>query len=358
MTRKEYLEAKLKEHKTKAAKDAIVTNVTQTDEAVATEQRSAFYKAFINKDRSTMDKISNEVAKSYHAKGQSVAVDADGGYLVPITIAESILQKRTVLSGFRRLATTITNLPPKFSLPTEGNKPVAYWVAEGAPITESKSTFGLKNLELNKIAGLVTFTYESLKDTASNPSLQALVENQLAFVITQAENSAIVNGDGDGLPYGFRSSDITPASIDQAEDALGYTDVTSLRRTLGAAYRPFGVFITSSNGGLALENVRDGNNRPIWRDGLAEGNPATVLGRPVIEVDEIPSDLGTVSDETEIWFGDPSFYYLGTGEALRVDWGTSDDDFNRDQIKLRVIDRIAGRPTFSEAFAKLDMVKG
>ena len=37
--------------------------------------------------------------------GQSVAVNADGGYLVPVSIDDSIMQKRTQLSGFRRLAT-------------------------------------------------------------------------------------------------------------------------------------------------------------------------------------------------------------------------------------------------------------
>jgi HK97 family phage major capsid protein len=204
---------------------------------------------------------------------------------------------------------------------------------------------------LSKIAGLVTFTYESLKDTAVNPSLQNLVEQQLAFVITQEENNAIVNGDGSGKPYGFRSSDITPLSLAQDGDTLGYTDLTKLRRKLPAAYRQFGVFVSSSNGALAMENVRDGNNNPIWRDGLTEDGPTRVLGRPVVEVDEIPATLGAGSDETEIWYIDPSFYYLGTGEAMRVDWGTSDDDFDRDQVKLRVIDRIAGRPTIDEAFA-------
>jgi HK97 family phage major capsid protein len=117
------------------------------------------------------------------------------------------------------------------------------------------------------------------------------------------------------------------------------------------------VFVTSSNGALAMENVRDGNNNPIWRDGLTEDSPTRVLGRPVIEVDEIPATLGAGSDETEIWYIDPSFYYLGTGEAMRVDWGTSDDDFDCDKVKLRVIDRIAGRPAIDEAFAKLTNVK-
>jgi HK97 family phage major capsid protein len=356
VTVKEYLAQKANQK----AKDQITPGptVTETKESHEKEQRKAFYKAFIEKDRAAMAKISDEVSKDYQKKGQSVAVNADGGYLVPIGIADSIIQKRTQLSGFRQLATTLTNLSSQFDLPTEATKPTAYWVAEGAPITESKSTFGRKRLSLHKIAGLVTFTYESLKDTASNPSLQSLVESQLAFVITQEENNAIVNGDGSDKPYGFRSSDITPLSLVQDGDTLGYTDLTRLRRKLPAAYRQYGVFVTSSNGALAMENVRDGNNNPIWRDGLVEGSPNRVLSRPVIEVDEIPATLGTGSDQTEIWYIDPSFYYLGTGEAMRVDWGTSDDDFDRDQVKLRVIDRIAGRPSIDEAFAKLTAVIG
>ncbi len=356
MTVKEYMEKKRKE----AAKDQVTPgpSVTETKAAADKEQRKAFYKAFIEKDRPEMARISEQVAKDYKAKGQNVTVNADGGYLVPTSIADSIMQRRTQLSGFRRLATTIANLPGKFDLPTEATRPTAYWVAEGAPITESKSTFGRKSLSLSKVAGLVTFTYESLKDTAINPSLQNLVEQQLAFVITQEENNAIVNGDGNGKPFGFRSSDITPLSQAQSGATLGYTDLTKLRRKLPAGYRPYGVFVASSNGALAMENVKDGNGRPIWRDGLTEDSPTRVLGRPVIEVDEIPSTLGAGTDETEIWYIDPSYYYLGTGEAMRVDWGTSDDDFDRDQVKLRVIDRIAGRPTIDEAFAKLTGVKG
>ncbi|WP_407107248.1 phage major capsid protein [Rhodococcus aetherivorans] len=345
------------EKASKAALPAGEPNITKDKDVKQREQVSAFYKALAEKDRHAMHNINKEIADEYAKKGQNVTTAADGGYLVPTTVAESILQKRRELSEFRRLTTTIENLKGKYDLPTEDTKPTAHWVAEGAKPTESKSTFGQKQLVLHKIAGLVNFTYESLQDTASNPSLQKLVEDQLAFVITTEENAAIVNGNGTTQPFGFRSADITPASVAQAGAGLEYTDITKLRRTLSTAYRKFGVFVTSSAGAEALENIRDLQDRPIWREGLAGGNPTTVLTRPVIEMDEIPSDLGAGTDKTEIWFLDPSFYYLGTGEAMRIDWGTSDDDFSRDQIKLRLIDRIGGRPTFGEAFAKLTGVK-
>src|SRR6478609_3835282 len=106
MTRKEYIEQKAKEALKAKAKDTIASGtvtVTKGKEAHEAEQRSAFYKAFISKDRTTMERVSEEVAKEYRAKGQSVAVNADGGYLVPVGIADSIMQKRTVLSGFRQL---------------------------------------------------------------------------------------------------------------------------------------------------------------------------------------------------------------------------------------------------------------
>jgi HK97 family phage major capsid protein len=103
-----------------------------------------------------------------------------------------------------------------------------------------------------------------------------------------------------------------------------------------------------------MENVRDGNNNPIWRDGLTEDAPNRVLGRPVVEADEIPSTLGAGSDETEIWYLDPSFYYLGTGEAMRVDWGTQ-----RRRLRPRPGEASRDRPHRRssdhrhEAFAKL-----
>src|SRR4051794_14689437 len=105
MTVKEYLAKKAKEK----AKDTITPGptVTQTKEAEEKELRKAFYKAFIKKDRAGMDAVTKQVAAEYKAKGQNVAVNADGGYLVPTSIAESIIQKRTNLSGFRKLATTI-----------------------------------------------------------------------------------------------------------------------------------------------------------------------------------------------------------------------------------------------------------
>ncbi|MCF8783202.1 phage major capsid protein [Rhodococcus ruber] len=341
------------EKASKAALPAGAPDVTKSADARDREQVTAFYKAFIDKDRAAMNQLSKDIAADYAKKGQSIGTPADGGYLVPVTIAESIIRKRRNLSGFRQLATKLENLKGTYELPNEATKPTAYWVAEGAAITESKATVGSKSLVLHKVAGLVTFTYESMKDTASNPSLQALVEDQLAFQITVKENDAIVNGNGTTQPFGFRSSDITPASIAQLGAGLAYKDITKLRRTLPTAYRQFGAFVTSSAGAEALENVRDTQGNPIWRDGLVAGTPNTILTRPVIEMDEIPSNLGTGTNETEIWYIDPSYYYLGTGEAMRVDWGTSDDDFSRDQIKLRLIDRIGGRPTIGEAFAKL-----
>lgn len=41
-----------------------------------------------------MGKVSNDIAEDYKKRGQQVAVNADGGYLVPLSVASSILEKR------------------------------------------------------------------------------------------------------------------------------------------------------------------------------------------------------------------------------------------------------------------------
>jgi HK97 family phage major capsid protein len=77
------------------------------------------------------------------------------------------------------------------------------------------------------------------------------------------------------------------------------------------------------------------------------------MGRPIYVVDEIPANLGTGTNATELWFGVFKNYYIGDRGTLSVDYGTQGTDFAADKISLRVTKRVAGIPVLSESFAKL-----
>lgn len=314
---------------------------------------SKFYKALASRDSIQMRAVQEDIRKEYKEKGQTIGTDSEGGYLVPTTVAGGIIDKLEYVSPMRRISNVISNMPAKLQL-TSGSLPTTYWVAEGAAITESDVEFTPKTLEPHKAAGLDTLTSEFLEDAALNPSVQNYIEDRFVLSLALLENAAFVNGDGSGKPFGFRSSDITPSSVAQAGAGLAYGDLVALKWKLGAAYAERGTFALSPEAFAIVESMVDGNGRPIYRESIATGVPATLLGRPVVVLDEIPANLGTGTNETEIWYGDfKNGYVIGDRGGLRIDYGTSDDDFARDQVKLRVIKRVAGRPVGNYNFAKL-----
>jgi HK97 family phage major capsid protein len=106
-----------------------------------------------------------------------------------------------------------------------------------------------------------------------------------------------------------------------------------------------------------VDELKDGNGRYLWTDPIKEGTDGTLLGRPVVIVDEIPENLGAGTNETEIWFVYGQNYVIGDRAGMRIETGTSGDDFQRDKISMRVIRRVGGIPIIGESFTKITGVK-
>jgi HK97 family phage major capsid protein len=364
MTIKELAAKRAKDIAAAAAKGAVpgASNDAAQQTAAEKEQVKHWFTALANGDRATLRKLDEEIEKEYIAKGftvskaQNVGTNSAGGYLVPVTLDGTIRKKLRYTSPLRQIATVIENMPANLNLPSENALPTVYWAAEGAAGTDSGSTFDLNNLVPHKLIGLDTMTHETLVDAATNESVQNFVTDRFTLALALAENDAFTNGDGTDRPFGFRSSAITPNSVAQAGTTVGslvYTDLTNLKYALNAAYRQLGVFVTSGSGMQKLENLKDSQGRPLFLPSVVEGRPDQLLGRPIYEVSEIPSNLGAGTNATEVWFGLFTNYIIGDREALRVDVGTNAGDFAADKLSLRVIKRVAGKPIIGESFGKL-----
>lgn len=306
-----------------------------------------FFKAVADKDAVALREVSTEAREQYKAltDGQNITNDADGGYLVPVTVSNQIIDELKYISPIRQFA-TVLNLGAKTKINIGGTKPVGYWVAEGEAIPRSKVTFTQKDLTLHKIAGLGGLTYEAINDTVSSPDLQAYLVSQFANAIAVKEIGAFVNGDGVGKPFGFRSADITPKAVTATD--ISYSSLVALKFGLTKVYRDGGVFMMNGTNLQKVVSLKDDNGRPLYMDNMkTEGGYETLLARPVVEVNEIPNN--------EVWYVTLKDYIIGDGSAVRVDIGTEGDDFKTDKISVRVIHRVAGRPTLSEGFAKLTL---
>lgn len=363
------MEAKLKQ----LSKDKVLKSEKAQLSETDVEARKAYFLALASGDKAEHARANDLIVKDYEEKGiewredselktkaQTVGTAGQGGVLVPTTLRNSIIEKLHYISPIRQIATVLTDMPAVLDMPYDNALPTTYWVGEGAAITESGATFAKKQLVPYKLAGLDSFTSEALADAAVNPDLQRVVEDRFAIALALAEVAAFVSGDGSSKPYGFRSSDITPTTVTGNTTAgnLAFGDVLNQQYSLGTAYRNLATWVTSSKGLQLIQSIKDSAGRPVYlpgQAGLQNGVADTFMGRPIKVVDEIPSNLGTGTNETELWFGVFSNYWIGNRGAMRTDYGTNGTDFANDKISLRMIERVAGRPFLDEAWTKMNI---
>jgi HK97 family phage major capsid protein len=358
-TIKEYIEESLKTLEMKDAKNAIVTRKEAVKNDATKDSIKTFYQALASGDRSAFKALNEATRADYKEKAQAIGTigtGTSGGLLVPTTVADSIVSKMNYISPLRQIATVISNMPAQLQLPSENALPQAYWASEGVTVTPSGSVFDPNLLTPFKAMGLDNFTSEVLQDAATNPSIQNYVEQRFAIALALLENGAFVNGTGTGMPWGFRSSAITPNSVAQAGTTVGtlaYSDLTALKYSIKTGYRARAIYVTSSLGLAKLENLKDTVGRPLFLPSIRDGAPDTLLGRPIYIIDEIPANLGAATNATEIWFGLFDNYFIGDRAGIQIDYGTTGSDFANDMISLRMKKRVAGRPVIGESFSKL-----
>jgi HK97 family phage major capsid protein len=273
------------------------------------------------------------------------------GNAIPTELANAILEKKAKFQVLRGRAFAFQMSGP-FDLPIEGDGINGFWVGEldagdANLVTESNPTITKKALDDYYLAALVKVSWKLMNTSPINivNYVSALAGRKLAEV----EEAAFVAGDGTGKPTGLRTETIT--SIAQAGAALAYQDLVDLYFTLPAPYRGNAVMMTSAKGAAAITGLRDTNDMPIF----APGQPLDqIFRKPMLESINIPENLGAGTDETEIYFGDPFYYWIKDGQTMQM---ATDDVIERLQTKVLVYQAVDGKLTLPEAWCKMTAVK-
>ena len=265
------------------------------------------------------------------------------GYSVPTTLANMIQEGLDKEAVMRKYCFTF-RMAGNYQLPQDGTGVTSYWVAQNEEITESSPTIGKTDLVDLYLATRVLIPRGLLNSTPMN--LTNYITNLCVRSITIEEETSFVAGAGTTEPTGLRSADVD--SIAQASTGLAYKDMINLMYSLKRQYRKSAVFLTSTNGVKALMNVLDENNRPIF-----DPTNNTVLGKPLIESEDIPSTLGSSADATEIWFGDLSYYYIKDGEEMFMESIKVPSKLQTEIVLAKAVD---GVYTLDEAMKKMTAV--
>lgn len=286
-------------------------------------------------------------------KALSEGVGADGGFIVPTEFRAIVTEKLYKQAVIRPNAQVIPMTRNKLEVPVEGASVTATWTAENAAATESNPTFAQVVLDTNKLTGLSKMSRELLADTPIE--LVNYVAGRFARVFAQEEDKAFMAGSGTGQPKGIRTYTIT--STAQAGANLAADDLISLWYSLPSQYRSNAFWLIHNDVIAKVRKLKDSEGRYLWTDGFGEA-PATILGRPVLEQNDIPVNLGVGSNESEIFVGDLQYYLVGDRQTMEVEQSTqSGDAFEKHQLWVKVIERLDGQLALTDAFRKLTGVK-
>lgn len=274
------------------------------------------------------------------------------GAAVPTALASAILEKKAKFAVIRSRAFSF-ELSGPFDLPVEGTGITGYWItgevddSDANLVTESEPTLNKKSLTDHYLAALVKVSWKLLNTSDFN--IVNFIASLAGRKLAETEEAAFIGGNGTGKPKGIRTESLS--SVAQAGAGLEYQDLVNLYFLLPPQYRANAVFITSSMGAKAITGLRDSQDRPIF----APGQPLDELFRkPLLESVDIPENLGGGSDTTEVYFGDPYYYWIKDGQSLAM---ATQDVIERLQTKVLVYQAVDGKLTLTDAFVKLTGVK-
>jgi HK97 family phage major capsid protein len=262
-------------------------------------------------------------------KAMSTAVNADGGFLVDPQTADTIRSMLVSTSSLRSVANVVQIDAVSFDVLIDRSEVGSGWAAEVAATTETATpTIERISIKLHELSAMPKASQRLLDDSAFD--VEGWLASKIATRFIRAEAGAFINGTGTDQPKGI----LLPTKVANASwtwGNLGYIPtgaaadfattnasdcIVNLVYALTADYRANGTFIMNSKTAGAVRKMKDADGRFMWGDSLQAGEPARLMGYPVLILEDMP-DVGT--NTFPIAFGDfNSGYTIAERPDLRI----------------------------------------
>ena len=292
--------------------------------ATRTDNEAPHQKAFNAYLRSGDDDGLRGLELEGKALGTSVA--ADGGYLVDPQTSDTIKSTLSSTASIRAIANVVGVEATSFDVLVDHTEMGHGWATEAASTVETGTpTIDRITIPLHELSALPKASQRLLDDSAFD--IETWLATRIADKFARAEAAAFVAGDGIDKPTGF----LTHSSVDNdvwAWNNLGYIptgtdgafsgpdEIVDLVYALGAQYRANATFVMNSKTAGEIRKMKDGDGRFLWSDGLAAGEPARLLGYPVLIAEDMPD---VASNAMAVAFGDfAAGYTVAERPDLRV----------------------------------------
>ncbi len=262
-------------------------------------------------------------------EGKAMSTVSDGGFLAAPTVALQVQDALNVTASLRRVANVVAVESANYEVLVDMGDIASGWSTEAGTQAETgTSTVQRVVIPVHELSAMPKASQRLLDDSAFD--VETWLAGRIAEKFARAEATAFINGDGVNKPKGFlthaKAANATATNVQIGTIASGgdgdfattnpANALIDLVYALGAQYRANGSFIMNSKTAAAVRKMRDADGRFLWADSLAMGQPAQLLGYPVLVCEDMP-DIARGS--FSIAFGDfHSAYTIVERPDLRV----------------------------------------
>jgi len=288
--------------------------------------------------------------------------DAAGGYAVPEELDAQIDAVLKSISPIRAIANVVKVGSAGYrKLVTSGGTPSG-WAAETAARAETDTpVFNEIAPPMGELYANPAASQTMLDDAAFD--VEEWLAGEIAMEFAKAEGTAFVSGNGTNKPKGFLAA--TLSSSGDASRTFGQLQYVAsgasgafaanpeeklidLVQTLRSPYRQGASWVMNSATLARIRKFKTSNGEFLWAPSLSVGQPATLLGYPVVEAEDMPD---VAANSLSIAFGNFKAGYLiaerGETAILR------DPYSNKPYVHFYATKRVGGMVSNSEAIKLL-----
>jgi HK97 family phage major capsid protein len=258
--------------------------------------------------------------RELEAKALSVGSDTDGGYLVPDETERAVNMALKAISPIRAIASVQQVSGSVYKRPFATSGTSTGWVGEtGARPQTNTPVLAELSYPTMELYAMPAATQSLLDDSVVNIDDWLAEEVRVAFA--EQEGTAFVTGDGVNKPKGFLTYP-TVANASWTWGNIGFIasgaagafpasdpgdKLIDLVYAVKSPYRANAHFVMNRSTQSVIRKMKDGDGTYLWQPAAAAGEPATLLGYPVAESEDMPS---IANDSFSIAFGDWKRGYL------------------------------------------------
>ena len=352
-----------------ALEQELATLKARIDEGVIAAQRPPLEAAGVKSAEAsafTERYIRKGIEAGVELKSVDNATTGAGGFAVPRDIDEKIEKTLVAISPIRAIANVVKVGSSNYrKLITNGGTPSGWVGFEAARPETATPTFSEIVPASGDLYANPAASQHMLDDAMFD--VESWLASEIATEFARAEGMAFVKGNGTNQPLGFLSSpNAATADATRPMGTLQFigTGVSGnfpasnpadklidLVQSLRQPYRQGAVFVMNSSVAAAIRKFKTSDGAFIWQPGLVSGQPATLLGYPVIEAEDMP-DLAASS--LSVAFGNfKAGYVIAERNATSI---LRDPYTRKPYVHFYATKRVGGQVVNSEAIKLLKFI--